>query len=223
MRVAAQRVADQDDVVARRRQRSISLVGDTDGVQASFRSRAASGSRRARETACPTVPTEPAAAFDGGRGHASDHIRRSRLMVHARFTSSGSGLIRGWRRRLPMYESQTSRDRSQARASSSSIEGASRWLDHERQQRRERRCTAGGEGSAEGRAAGGQVQVAGVLQMAERHAQRDSKVAGLLRTRRRNRNTRPSSRSTRIIRKSSRPKISARRQSSTCSSAWRAA
>ena len=51
-----------------------------------------------------------------------------------------------------------------------------------RQQRSQRPGAAGCARSAEGRAGGGEVHVAGVLQMAERHAQQDER-AGLLRAR----------------------------------------
>ena len=62
---------------------------------------------------------------------------------------------------------------------------------YERQQRRQRRRTAGGARSAEGRAAGGQVHVAGVLQMAERHAQQEQRRRAFTASAR-NRSTRPS-------------------------------
>ena len=49
VRVAAQRVADEDHVVARRRQRAVGLVGDRGPGAARARSRARSGSRQVEE------------------------------------------------------------------------------------------------------------------------------------------------------------------------------
>ena len=85
------------------------------------------------------------------------------------------------------------------------------------QQRRQRRGTARRARGADRGARGRQVQLARDLQVGERHAQ-PVRRAGLLRPRRRSRSTRPSSPSTPTIPRSSPPRTTARRRSSSCSS-----
>ena len=103
VRVAAERVADQDDVVARRRQRAVGLVGDADRVQ--------------------LPPAVERAAAPAGRGTASRPCRRSRRRSSARRRGHARDHIAvGWRRSrsrhglrdrcmirsIPMRDSRTS-------------------------------------------------------------------------------------------------------------------
>ena len=73
--VAAERVADQDDVVARRGQRAVGLVRDPDRVQLPT---AVERHRVGRSRYCvSTVPTEPAASARGSR-HGRRVVARRR-------------------------------------------------------------------------------------------------------------------------------------------------
>ena len=160
--VAAQRVADQNDVVPRRRQRPVGLVGDADRMQL------ASTVERERLRKVEELRVDRADGARGGlrrwRGHAGDHIPCG---LESMGTDSSAALVTA-DRRVPLYDSKLAR-RGSARPLTV-IEGAHDGRV-ECQQRRQRRGIAGGAGSTERRAAGGQVHVAGLLQVAERHAQ----------------------------------------------------
>ena len=164
--VSAQRVADQNDVVARRRQRAVGLVGDADRMQLAStveRERLREG-RGTASRPCRRSPRRPSTlAWSCGRSYL---LSVGGLMGHA-----ASAAVDRHRSRSAMYDPTLA-----ATGSTRAVQRHPRRLtmaETKCQQRRQRRGTAGRARGTEERAAGGQVHVAGVLQVAERHAQPD--------------------------------------------------
>ena len=134
--------------------------------------------------------------------------------------SSESGRRGSYGCRAPMYDSQLalidlSNDQSR------SIEGAHDGSVDCQQRRQRRRAARRARGAAQARPrrrnSRGGPPASGRTARTARRTSRASTASA------RSRSTRPSSRSKPIIRRSSRPRTSASRRSSTCSSAWPAA
>ena len=232
VRVAAQRMADQDHVVARRRQRAVGLVGDADRLQdaAAVERHAAGADRGTACRPCRPSPRRPSALAWSCGNHIAWQRRpscevergsRARLSGSAGIRSlseSGRAAGRG-RRRAPMYHSQLalidlSNDQSR------SIEGAHDGSVDCQQRRQRRRAARRARGAASAPEAAKFTWRAVCKWKNGTHSQ--TNVQGFLGLGA-SRSTRPSSRSRPTIRRSSRPRISASRRSSTCSSAWPAA